>query len=102
MSLGLPSGFNPPFREEGARLEAPLLARLGSAPLAFAAGGDDASREDRDAPGARGASVEGRRGIRQPDRSPGRRSLVNRAADPEAARRRRADLAIAGRADRHG
>src|SRR3954469_12670723 len=102
MSLGLPSGFNPPFREEGARLEAPLLARLGSAPLAFATGGDDASREDRDAPGARRASVECCRGIRQRDRPPGGGGAVNRSADAETARRRRAGLAIAGRAERRG
>ena len=41
--------------------EAPLLARIGSAPLTFAAGGDDARRKDRDALCARRASVESRR-----------------------------------------
>src|SRR3954453_15824370 len=85
-------------------------------------GGDDASREDRDAPGARRASVECCRGIRQRDRPPGgggavNRSAdaetasppraggggaVNRSADAETARRRRAGLAIAGRAERRG
>src|SRR5712692_2948958 len=65
-------------------------------------GGDDASREDRDAPGARRASVEGRRGIRQRDRPPGWRGVVDGPADTKAARGGRAELAIARRADRCG
>src|SRR5229473_357873 len=83
-------------------LRVPLLAHLGSAPSAFATGGDDASREDRDAPSARRASVEGRRGIRQRDRPPSRRGVLDRPADTEAARGRRAELAIAVRVDRRG
>src|SRR3954468_7254719 len=102
MSLGVPRLFRPPFRDEVARLRAPLLARLGSTAMAFAVGGDDASREDRDAPGARRASVECRRGVRQRDRPPGGGGFVNGATDLETARRRRAGLAIAGRADRRG
>ena len=70
--------------------------------MAFAVGGDDASREDRDAPGARRASVEGRRDIRQRDRPAGWRGAVDRTTDPEAARRRRAELAAVGRDDRRG
>ena len=42
-----------------------------------------------------------RRGVRQRDRPPGRRGVVDGPADVEAARRRRAELAVAGRADRH-
>ncbi len=91
-----------PLRDEVARLEAPLLARLGSAAMAFAVGGEGASREDRDAPGARRALVERRRSIRQRDRSPGRGGLVNAPTDLEAAHRGWAGLAITGRTDRGG
>ena len=59
--------LRPPFRDEVARLRAASAGRLGSAPVAFAARGDDASREDRNAPGARRASVECCRSIRQRD-----------------------------------
>src|SRR6201995_5236628 len=38
MSPRIPRRFRPPFRDDVARLAAPLLARLGSAPLAFCMG----------------------------------------------------------------
>src|SRR6516165_11678150 len=80
---------------------APLLAAYGP-PFGFCEGGADASREDSDAPCARSASFEDRRDFRQRDRAPTERGTVDRAIDLAPTGGSGAQLAAAGRAERHG
>src|SRR6516162_2257194 len=67
---------------------APLLAAYGP-PFGFCEGGADASREGSDAPCARSASLEDRRGFRQRDRPAAESGAVDCPIDATAADQRR-------------
>src|SRR6516162_3819374 len=80
---------------------APLLAAYGP-PFGFCEGGADASREDSDAPCARSASFEDRRGFRQRDRPTAESGAVDGPTDAAAAGDGRARLAAADGTERRG